>query len=564
VALTREQLGAMKEDELRAEVLIPLFKAMAYRDVIHYHGGSGEQGKDIVMWKQGDFDERINYGVVAKAGKISGKAQGKGSAATVRFQIEQSFGSSYRDGVTAEDQLINVCIIVATGVISKEAHDSIKNAVKGSLADRNLRFINGDQLWELVEKHLPQSVVIDKLSSLRDVFESLSPHHRIVASVGEQIVLSPQPKYPGAEAADPLEIGLKLQYPNTPEGIAGRKELERHIATGSGITIPSTFVSELKVPDFLKPFIDAAKLSALEFGPRQSQRSVLTDIEITPLEGGSIIVRGIEFRTVQAGEEEITLDNAHQTTQWQFRLRLSYKDRKADFTFDGHTGPQNVKRELQMLKVWEALSKGCKFSLIASDSGMVAFEGNLSAIGTGPPQGLEEFFDQVLLIQTRTGVPITVPNRDITGEEIRSIYAFAAKLRTGTTTGTTNGVALTMNRAGAENMLQLKLEQFREGLTIANIRTWNVLDNQVRVGREIIFLKGLTFFESAKKKVRSLLDANRDADSFTIQLQSEAGAAEVTLMYPDSLRGADPKHILEFEALAHLMATKEEIADARN
>ena len=50
MALSREQLHAMKEEELRTAVLIPLFKAMKYRDVIHYHGGAGEQGKDIVMW----------------------------------------------------------------------------------------------------------------------------------------------------------------------------------------------------------------------------------------------------------------------------------------------------------------------------------------------------------------------------------------------------------------------------------------------------------------------------------------------------------------------------------
>ena len=49
MALTRSRLLEMRESELRKDVLIPLFKAMGYRDVYDYPG-SGEKGKDIVMW----------------------------------------------------------------------------------------------------------------------------------------------------------------------------------------------------------------------------------------------------------------------------------------------------------------------------------------------------------------------------------------------------------------------------------------------------------------------------------------------------------------------------------
>ncbi len=47
---TREQIGAMTEAQLREMVLIPLFRAMSFRDVTHFHGGPLDQGKDIVMW----------------------------------------------------------------------------------------------------------------------------------------------------------------------------------------------------------------------------------------------------------------------------------------------------------------------------------------------------------------------------------------------------------------------------------------------------------------------------------------------------------------------------------
>ena len=49
---TIEDLGGLDESQFRTRVLIPLMKAMGYRDVEHYHS-SNELGKDIVGWKEG-------------------------------------------------------------------------------------------------------------------------------------------------------------------------------------------------------------------------------------------------------------------------------------------------------------------------------------------------------------------------------------------------------------------------------------------------------------------------------------------------------------------------------
>ena len=47
---TKQQIGQMREDDLRELVLIPLLRVMGYRDVYKYHGGDNEKGKDIVCW----------------------------------------------------------------------------------------------------------------------------------------------------------------------------------------------------------------------------------------------------------------------------------------------------------------------------------------------------------------------------------------------------------------------------------------------------------------------------------------------------------------------------------
>ena len=76
--LKRASLKALKEDKLRAEVLIPLFRAMGFRDVFEHHGGSLEQGKDIVMWKPEELRHRVNYAIVVKAGNNLRKGQREG------------------------------------------------------------------------------------------------------------------------------------------------------------------------------------------------------------------------------------------------------------------------------------------------------------------------------------------------------------------------------------------------------------------------------------------------------------------------------------------------------
>src|SRR5712692_10700429 len=106
MALTKQQLLEMKEAELQSKVLIPLFKAMGYQDV-QLHQGTTEYGKDIVMWKPGDFGNRVNHAVVVKAKTITGSVSGNSGSGTVASQIQQCFGRNYLDSLTGEEQRIN-------------------------------------------------------------------------------------------------------------------------------------------------------------------------------------------------------------------------------------------------------------------------------------------------------------------------------------------------------------------------------------------------------------------------------------------------------------------------
>lgn len=124
---TRKDILEMDEARLRMQVLKPLFERMGFADVFHHHGGIGEKGKDFVMWKSGELGERVNFAVVVKIERVTGKANaGSGTAGGVATQIQQSFGCSFLDPVTSEEQRVNKCWVVSSREISKEAVESIK------------------------------------------------------------------------------------------------------------------------------------------------------------------------------------------------------------------------------------------------------------------------------------------------------------------------------------------------------------------------------------------------------------------------------------------------------
>ena len=52
-------LRKLSEAELQKKILIPLLKKMGYKDIIDYHGGVLEKGKDLVFYEETPLNERI-------------------------------------------------------------------------------------------------------------------------------------------------------------------------------------------------------------------------------------------------------------------------------------------------------------------------------------------------------------------------------------------------------------------------------------------------------------------------------------------------------------------------
>jgi len=410
----KEQIPDFNEGQLRTLVLLPLFRAMGFQDVDHYHGGPQEQGKDIVMWKPDDLGERVNYGVVVKAGRIRGTATGKGSGAEVAFQIQQCFGDPYIDPVTLEKRYIDVCFVVCPEVIAKEARNSIKSVVEGRGIRRQMRFIHGRKLYGLIDKYLPERTVITELEKIRKTLSSASPDYH-VSFRGDKDATHfwLEPKHPSAE---PIEFSFNIDIPDTLEGQEMHKSLEKHFKTGTPVTIDKSFITGYDFPDFLKSILDPTGegFEKLLIMPHPNPRPITFEAIVRGQKGQESEIFPIELRIVQAGTEEITLNNEQQDGPWTFHLVLNKEQKKLTVRLDFKLGGVNVNRALECLNTLQILAGGAIIELKRYDTGFTLVD---LPIEEGMFEPVSEWSmaltEKLVYIQSKTRVPLSIPDRDI-------------------------------------------------------------------------------------------------------------------------------------------------------
>ena len=151
-----EYLRHLREEELRAFVLMPLLRRMGYRDVVEYHGGSAEKGKDIVCWYSDPSGERRFVSLVVKRGNIHGSVSKSGNAAEVLHQLQQVFDEPYTDLYGLKEVIIDECWVVASGDILNTAVESIQGQLKKSNLNKFVRFLDSSKVLGLINNYYPE------------------------------------------------------------------------------------------------------------------------------------------------------------------------------------------------------------------------------------------------------------------------------------------------------------------------------------------------------------------------------------------------------------------------
>jgi hypothetical protein len=426
--LTHEQLKNMPESELREKILIPMFSAMGFQDVYEYHGGPGEQGKDIVMWKLGALHDRVNYAVVVKAKKISGKAAGTSSANEVEFQIRQAFATPFTDRVTTEDRPVHQCIVVCPHEIRKEALDALRGPLTLQHLDKSTKFLHGEELWKLIEKHVLSP--LGRLEEARQGFlDSCSPQYAMSATLdreGVKVTVSSEEVISGS---------LSFCFPDSPEGREALDALARWRATGSAVEIPGAMVRSFTLPEELQSALgypkDAIPLG-VKMGKHRGAQRMLWKLAL--LVDGKVCWESgdLHLAVEQVGTEEVTLSSEAQPDAWRFRLVLTQPN-QASLTWSA-AQEMNAFQHLRMVRFLDAMGKRPTLRWTDARTGVVVAEMASHEVPVEPIEpAYLNFAEDLAYIQTRAGVVIQtgIPDRRITDQVVRETHRCATVLRTG-------------------------------------------------------------------------------------------------------------------------------------
>lgn len=453
--LTKEQVRRMKEDELRREILIPLLKRMGFRDVYEHHGGENEQGKDIVCWKPDELDNRRNYALVVKATTITGDAaQGKGSAANVWTQIHQCFGQPFADVRTGEACQVHHCWVVTNQGFTKAGRASLHSVLASAGKDRNVTFIDIDQLWRLIKKHWPQAVWLALEEARRELAEWDTHYQSRVQLTNAGIELNVEEKLPGAAQEKPLTMHFHGEFPDTPEGRAARDALERSLATGAPATIPGEFV-QVTFPEWFASLLgeQAGKITAFHMRSDPHPAHFLLRVEFLPDDGDPFVLEYVDLRVVQAGQEEITLSNKDQPIPVQIEWVVRPKEQKAEFSFSIKPGLMTVTQMLTVLQFLTSMSKPGTGNAIWLDTGFPVFGLRYAAIREAPDPGFMQLTEDLAAIQVKTRRPLILPDREFTQEEIKTIDKLRQILHEGEVSVTWQRVGVAYPAVAAKALL---------------------------------------------------------------------------------------------------------------
>ncbi len=453
---TQQDMGALNESDLRRHILIPLLKAMGFHDVFEYHGGAGEQGKDIVCWMSDKLGTRINLAIVAKAAPITGKVSvSKGTAAEVRMQIEQCFGKPFLDPVRGEEQNVHQCWVVSNKTISKEAVAALMSSLASKQLERNVSFVDGNRLWELIELHLPNIPMLLKLVEVGRWLGSLDTHYRVEVKTTEAgVEFGIKEKFPGASEEKPFTIQARFAFPDTDEGHTAREAFEQHVSKGTPVEIPASF-AELHFPEFFQALLgESAQMTLVRIGPVTAPHSILVRMDIFNQDGDGFSLDYVDLKETQGGTEEITLANEHQPIPTRVKLVLDRKSGLVHFTMNAPQFGLNVKQILDSLQLQHAMSKGGVLRLTHLETGLRALEVPFGAGSTETPdQDFLEAMRDFVAIQMKVGRPINMPDRDLSQDEMNLLNKLRHILHVGRVRTQWETLSMTVNAKSVREAL---------------------------------------------------------------------------------------------------------------
>lgn len=444
-----DTIAALDEAALRTEVLIPLFEAMGYRSVYHYHGGALEHGKDLVMWKDDPASGRSYYSVVAKAGDIKGGVA-TSAMQTALTQIQQTFGAPYNDPNTGELRSVSRCFVITSGSFPKESKEAIRAAVVGNHLQALITMYDGSELWKLIEDHLSDKLVQHRIDSTVKFLNAANPDWAINLSIrGKDVFYELVPKTPDAP---PLDVSVTPRFPDTPEGQEAKTAYEAYQALGSEVTLDGSMIANIKVPDFFRTLLPKGIESITLYGRFLLPKPLVLNVVVRSADRSRTFeIPGVVLAIGQGGTQEVSLTNEPQATPFKFTLHLPKTGDGGHFNLRFAPEGHNIYRLWQVIQVQQILAGAAEIQFHDAETGRLLLGGHSEGGSGAPPsKSFVALVEKILAIQNMTEHTFTTPD-DLPQEQLFEIDSLYNVLTTGSVL--VSELNVVARPGGAKNLL---------------------------------------------------------------------------------------------------------------
>ncbi|MGH1386403.1 NACHT domain-containing protein [Kordia sp.] len=150
-----KELQDIPENELTLTIIKPLFEKMGFIKV-EFYGGTDEEGKDLLIWENDNFEElRLSVAQV-KHFKFSNSAGNSKSLQTIVNQLTMCFKKNIHYSDKSIHSPFEVILISSFEIDSKNIKSRFD--MFPDLLDRKIRIIDGIKLAQLLIRHCPSIV----------------------------------------------------------------------------------------------------------------------------------------------------------------------------------------------------------------------------------------------------------------------------------------------------------------------------------------------------------------------------------------------------------------------
>lgn len=125
---SKEYIQSLTENDLRNQIVIPLFKAMNF--TVYETHGALEFGKDLVLYNRDNTGAIVYSAVQIKVKDIHGKTASSGNIRSIIHQCETAFEVPFIDVFDGSQKFVEKAYIVTSGRITASATNIISYALR--------------------------------------------------------------------------------------------------------------------------------------------------------------------------------------------------------------------------------------------------------------------------------------------------------------------------------------------------------------------------------------------------------------------------------------------------